>query len=169
MRSFAIAAATLVTAGLFTGPVFAASLNDDMEVSLTVEASCTISAAALDFGSVSTLTTGASDIHATADISVTCTSEAPYAIALDLGDNALSTQRRLHNSGATANAYLNYGLYSENTYTTNWGSTLGTDTVADDGDATAQIHTVYGAVPSGQSVSLGEYTDTVTATVWYGL
>lgn len=168
MRNLAIAVAAALVAGIFANPVLAQSATDDLDVSLTVDASCTITAGSLDFGNISTLTTGASDIHASSDISVTCTSEAPYEIGLDLGDNALSTQRRLFNTAVTANAYLNYGLYSENTYTTAWGATLGTDTVQGEGNGSAQIHTVYGAIPSGQNVSLGDYADIVTATVWYG-
>lgn len=168
MRNLAIAATALLAAGFATGPALAQSATDDMGVTLTVEASCTISVGTLDFGNISTLTTGGSDIHASTDVTVTCTSEAPYQIGLDLGDNALTSQRRLFNSAATANAYLNYGLFSNNTYATAWGNTLDSNTVSGEGDGTAQAHTVYGSVPSGQNVSLGDYADTVTATVWYG-
>jgi spore coat protein U-like protein len=167
MRNLAIAATALL-ASLVAGPALAQSAPDDMGVTLTVEASCTISVGTLDFGNIATLTTGAGDINASTDISVTCTSEAPYQIGLGLGLNALTTQRRLFNSAATANTHLNYGLFRNNARDLAWGATKGTDTASGTGNGTAQTHTVYGSVPSGQNVSLGDYADTVTATVWYG-
>jgi spore coat protein U-like protein len=66
-----------------------------------------------------------------------------------------------------ASALLSYGLYSNSGYTTNWGQTIGTDTIAGTGNASAQAITVYGQVSSGQYVAPGAYTDTITVTVTY--
>lgn len=164
-----VLALSIVGAACVAPPALAATETDDMEVSLTVTASCTIAVDPLDFGSIGTLTTGASPVDASAAIDVTCTSDADYQVGLDLGGNADDDQRRLRNTGAT-NEYLNYGLFTENaTYTDAWGDTLDTDTVVGTGSSAEQTLTVYGRIPAGQAVSLGAYTDSVTATIWYGL
>jgi spore coat protein U-like protein len=50
---------------------------------------------------------------------------------------------------------------------TNWGNTVGTDTVAGTGNGAAQALTVYGQIAAGLYVTPGSYTDTITATVTY--
>jgi spore coat protein U-like protein len=66
-----------------------------------------------------------------------------------------------------ASALLNYAMFSNSTRTTNWGQTVGTDTVTGTGNGAAQALTVYGQVTAGQFVAPGAYTDTITATVTY--
>jgi spore coat protein U-like protein len=66
-----------------------------------------------------------------------------------------------------SSALLGYKLFSNSGYTTNWGNTVGTDTVAGIGTGTAQSLSVYGQLPAGQFVRPGNYTDTVIATVTY--
>jgi spore coat protein U-like protein len=66
-----------------------------------------------------------------------------------------------------SSALLGYKLFSNSGYTTNWGNTVGTDTVAGIGTGTAQSLSVYGQLPAGQFVRPGSYTDTVIATVTY--
>jgi len=164
----AVAVAT-VGLVLLASPAFAQNATDNMEVSLTIAPSCTIEVVPLDFGTLGTLNAVGSPIQDTATITVTCTSDAAYAVGLGLGSNALTTQRRLFNAAAGADhPYVNYDLYSENTYTTAWGTTEPTDTLAGTGSGSGQDLTVYGAIPAGQAVSVGSYSDTVTATVWYG-
>jgi spore coat protein U-like protein len=64
-------------------------------------------------------------------------------------------------------ALLNYSLFSNSGMTTNWGNTVGTDTVPGAGTGTVQAITVYGQVAAGQYLAPGAYTDTITATVTY--
>ncbi len=63
-------------------------------------------------------------------------------------------------------------LFTDAARTTNWGQTIGTDTVTGTGAgfavANAVALNVYGRVPdtvANQSVPAGNYTDTVTVTV----
>jgi spore coat protein U-like protein len=66
-----------------------------------------------------------------------------------------------------APALLSYSLFSNSVHTTNWGNTVGTDTVAGTGTGSVQSLTVYGQVPAGQFTKPGSYADTITATVTY--
>jgi len=62
---------------------------------------------------------------------------------------------------------LKYALYSNSARTTNWGNTVGTDTVSWTGTGSTQSLTVYGQIPGGQSPKPGSYLDTITATITY--
>lgn len=69
---------------------------------------------------------------------------------------------------STRNAAGCFRLFFSNSgRTTNWGNTVGTDTVAGTGSGVAQTLTVYGQIPASQFVRSGSYTDTVVATVTY--
>jgi len=66
-----------------------------------------------------------------------------------------------------SSSHLAYKLFSNSGHTTNWGNTVGTDTVAGTGTGAAQSLTVYGQITAAQFVRPGSYTDTVTATITY--
>jgi spore coat protein U-like protein len=130
-------------------------------VTATVSAACEISATALAFGTYS----GAVN-NSTSTISVTCTNTTTYNVGLNAGTTTGSTVTARKMAGPSS-ATLNYAMYSNSGRTTNWGNTVGTDTVAGTGDGTAQNLTVYGQIPAGQSVALGSFTDTIIATITY--
>jgi spore coat protein U-like protein len=130
-------------------------------VSATVQATCLISATAMSFGTY----TGVAD-NATSTVSVTCTNTTTYNISLNPGTASGATVTARKMTGP-ASALLNYTLYSNSTRTTNWGQTVGTDTVAGTGNGTSQALTVYGTIPASQYVTPGSYADTITATVTY--
>ncbi|KPN21443.1 hypothetical protein AO715_13095 [Xanthomonas sp. Mitacek01] len=132
--------------------------------SAPVASRCTISTATdLDFGAVPGLITGNRDQVSAVNFS--CTGRTPWNVGLDNGLNASGTIRRLR-LGGTAN-YVRYELYRDAGRTARWGTTTGSDTAAGTGTGAAQSVTVYGRVPSGQTVPAGSYTDTVTVTVTY--
>ena len=56
------------------------------------------------------------------------------------------TARKL--KGGPSNELINYAIYSNSGRTTNWGNTVGTDTVAGTGNGSAQTLQVYGRVPA---------------------
>jgi spore coat protein U-like protein len=105
-------------------------------------------------------------IGSTSTISVTCTKASTYDVGLNAGlaTGATVTTRKMT---GPASALLSYKLFSNSGYTTNWGNTVGTDTVAGTGSGSAQSLTVYGQIPAGQSAAPGSYTDTITATITY--
>jgi|SRR5271165_1854374 len=96
---------------------------------------------------------------------VQCTNTTPYNIGLDAGTatGATVTTRKMTNGAAT----VSYLLYSGSGRTTNWGNTIGTDTVAATGSGTGQSYTVYGRVPAQSTPAPAAYAETITVTVTY--
>ena len=130
-------------------------------VSASVTATCLISATTLNFGTYAFV---ADPVSST--ISVTCTNATTYNVGLSAGTatGATVTTRKMTGPGG---ALLGYGLFSDSGHATNWGNTVGTDTVAGTGNGVAQSLTVYGQIPAGQYVTAGSYSDTITATITY--
>jgi spore coat protein U-like protein len=144
----------------FNLPAVAATATATMTVSATVDATCLITATPLAFGAYAGTQT-----DATSTLSVTCSNTTPYNVGLDAGlaTGATVTSRAMTITGAS----LLYSLFQDAGRTTNWGNTVGTDTVAGTGTGSAQTLTVYGRIEAGQFVTPGAYTDTITATVTY--
>ena len=117
----------------------------------------------LNFGSVAGLITSNTD--QTSTIGMTCTGRTPWNVGLNNGQNASGTVRRMR-LGATG-SYVAYELYRNAGRTIRWGNTVNTDTVPGTGTGTAQSLTVYGRVPSPQTVPSGSYSDIITVTVTY--
>ena len=173
MNRYRIAAAILAsTTALFAAPAFAVDTGSDtgtIGVSLTVVEECTLATNAIAFP-----TTGIVDanVETSTTITIECTRHSPFEIGLSAGANAGGTdvdERKLALVGGEAEDTLDYQLYSNAGYSTVWGHTIGEDTVGDD-DATGadQTFTIYARVPTHQNAPAGSYTDTVTATIWYG-
>jgi len=145
------------------GAASAATATGSFNVQVTIAATCTvISATALNFGTQGVLTAA---VNQTSAITVTCTNTTPYNIGLDKGLNGSSVTSRQMKSGAGAN--INYSLYSNAGMTSNWGQTVGTDTVAGTGNGSGQAYTVYGQIPAQTTPAAAAYTDTITVTVTY--
>lgn len=168
MRPTCYAAALLAGAAvLAASPAFAGSTvaTQQIGVGLTIEDQCTITApATLSFGTHGIIL---SDVNGQANMTIECTKQTPYSIALDAGlngANAVNTTRAMK-SGSN---YIDYDLYSGSAGGTLWGDTVGTDTVDSASAAGAdEVITIYGQVPSHQNEPVGTYADTVTATIWY--
>jgi len=105
-------------------------------------------------------------LTSTGTIQVTCSNAVPYNIGLNAGTGAGATVTARKMSGPAADL-LSYGLFQDAAFTTNWGDTIGTDTVAGTGTGAAQSYTVYGQLPGGQFVSPGTYDDTITTTLTF--
>ncbi len=140
----------------------AATTTTTFAVTATVQATCVVSATSMAFGTY----TGVLLASTTSTVSVTCTNTTPYNVGLNAGlaTGATVTARKMT---GPAGALLGYSLFSDSGRTTNWGNTVGTDTVTGTGNGSAQALTVYGQVAAGQYLAPGAYTDTITATVTY--
>jgi spore coat protein U-like protein len=149
---------------LTTARTHAGSATASLSVSASVTNNCTISTAALAFGSYDPIVAHASSpLDGTGTVTIACTKNSTQTIGLGLGGNASGSQRRLNAGGAD---YLNYELYKEAARTNVWGNS-GT-ALLDPGAApskAARSITVYGRVAAGQDVPAGSYTDSVVATV----
>ena len=163
-RILTVAGATALALGAMSGTQAA---TDDIAVTATVVANCSITAAALDLGSYDPVVVNASDpAEASSLLSVTCTSGASATVTLDEGDNATGTSsaadpdRRL----TDGSNFLSYGLFTNTDRDDEWGNTALTG-VPYTGTGTAGSITVYGSIPAGQNVPAGVYADVVTATI----
>jgi spore coat protein U-like protein len=136
--------------------------NQPLNVNLQQTAvGCGISANALSFGTY----TG-TVLNATSTLQVGCSSGTTYNVGLNQGTATGATVTNRSMTG-TGGALLGYKLFSNSGHTTNWGNTVGTDTVPGTGTGVTQSLTVYGQIPAGKPPALGTYTDTITATVTY--
>ena len=130
-------------------------------VSVTVQATCLVSASSMNFGAY----TGTA-LNATSAISVNCTNSTPYNVGLSAGlaPGATVNNRRMVGPGS---ALLSYALSSSSQGIVNWGKTVGADTVAGTGNGTPQALSVHGLISAGQFITTGAYSDTITVTVSY--
>ena len=137
----------------------------DLEVTATVEDSCTVQNSTMNFGTLSVI--NGTNHDATASVSLTCTIGADYTVSLDNGVNAgAGTQRFLSYDDGGAVHNIPYNLYSDSTRSNAWASAgvnpAGTAT------GTAETVTVYGRIPStANNVMAGSYTDTVTVSITF--
>jgi spore coat protein U-like protein len=156
----AFAAAAVLGTGLAGAPAMAAQKSNTFLVSANVAAVCTITTNDLAFGAYDP---SVGNVDASTTVDIVCTPGTTYDVGLDGGGSGSVAARQMASGGSV----LNYGLYQDATRTTNWGDTVGTDTVAGVGGGGIQNITVYGRVPTSQFVTPGVYNDTVTATVTY--
>jgi spore coat protein U-like protein len=143
---------------------FAATVTSTFQAKVVIQGQCqAATAGTLDFGTTGILGT---IIDVTSTVLVTCTNTTPYNVGFDQGLNGSSvTARKM--KGGPSNELISYSIYSDAARTTNWGNTVGTDTVAATGNGLAQTFTAYGRVPVQTTPTPGIYTDTITVTVSY--
>jgi spore coat protein U-like protein len=142
----------------------AATVSSTLGVSLTLAAACVVSTTAVAFGSVGLIPAA---VDQTGTVSVTCTKNSTYTVALDAGASAGATTsvRKMKNGAATE--FVTYGLYRDAARSQNWGNTVGTDTAAGTGSGSATLFTIYGRIPVQSSPTPGAYADSVNVTVAY--
>ena len=160
--------ASLLASGFVAGSsVHAATTNGTIPVSASVATNCSLVTTPIAFGAYDPLS--ATPLDATGTLELTCTTGAVPQVALDAGQNASGTQRRM-TDGAN---FLSYDLFQpvDNTaaavcaYTTPYDATGFTLTAAP--SAAARTFNVCGQLPAGQSVPAGLYSDVVAVTVTF--
>lgn len=165
----ALVAATAAMFGASSS--FADTETENLLVSASVTATCSIETSPVDFGAYDP--TSATDLDGTGTVTVLCTNGTSGYVTLGEGANAdaASTPEapvRQMAGGVGGTDLLGYQLYSDAGRSTVWGNT-GTTGENHVGDGTSTALTVYGRIPAGQNVSAGAdataYTDTVLATV----
>jgi spore coat protein U-like protein len=159
----AVSGMALVAAG-FNATASAATATANLGISATVTNNCTISTAALAFGSYDPVVAHAStNLDGTGTVIVACTKGATATVGLGFGSNASGSTRRLTDGSSN---YLTYELYQDAGHTTVWGNS-GADLYSPGAapSKAARNFTVYGRVASNQDVPAGSFSDTVVATV----
>lgn len=142
----------------------AATATTTFQVTATVLSVCTVAATNLAFGNYDASSGTPND--ATSTVTTTCSNTTNYTVALNAGTGSGATvaTRKMTNGANT----LDYTMYTTSGRTTVWGDgTLSTATQSGTGNGSGQALTVYGRISTGQYVTAGNYSDTVTATVTY--
>lgn len=159
----------VATMGLISAQAFAAQVQTTFQVTATVNAVCNNQAATNIAHGVYDPTSG-TDNDATGTITVRCTKDTPFTIALNVGTGGGSFATRTLASGGDT---LNFNLYREAGRTTIWGDgTGGSNTVAGTGLGLgvpqAVSNTVYSRIPNSQTtVPPGSYSSTIQVTITY--
>lgn len=176
-KKFVIAAGVLAALGsngaLAGGSSSVTVLGSGLNVTATVQASCTVApTVAVLFGTISivpgaTATPGA--------FVVTCDNGTDYAVGLGLGNHHAATRQMASLGGAL----LPYELYTDNTFAVGkifqdvvQGNATGTSapvgTVGATGIGGAQTYGVFAQIPAGTPKPVpGSYTDSVSVTLVY--
>ena len=146
---------------LAVGPAAAATATTTFQVTTNVNAVCSIQATALTFPNYTVV-----QLDGQSQITLVCTNTTQWNVGLDAGTfpGASVTTRAM--TGPTG-FHINYALFTDPARTTNWGNTVGTDTVSGVGNGATEIVNVYGRIPASQTPALGGYADTITATITF--
>ncbi|PNS09557.1 Csu type fimbrial protein [Solilutibacter silvestris] len=135
-------------------------------VTLTVQKACNVSATDMVFGTHDF--TEVPNIDNTSTITVKCTKNTAYTVALGAGTTTGNTDTARKMAGLTGGNTdtVTYALYNDSGRTANWGTAAGT--VAGTGNNGNQLLTVYGRVlPGALNVTPDNYKDVVTVSVAY--
>jgi len=170
MRKIVIVLAGAAGLAAAAGTAVAATTTTTFAVSATVNANCLVAANPLNFA---TYTPGSGDLDVNTTLTVRCTKNTAYTVALNAGSTVggAIAQRLMGNGTDT----LQYNLYTSAARSTIWGDgTSSSSTVPGTGAGlgvpNAITHTVYGRLvdsAANQAVSAGSYSDTITVTVTY--
>jgi spore coat protein U-like protein len=161
---YLLVAATLVGAAISYSPsVFAGSTTTILNVSASIQASCSsITTSGLGLGSINQSV----GVQTYGTVNVICGGGTPYLITMDSGVNGSGTGAGvLRNMKNSSNEYLPYNLYT-NGYSSIWGNDS-TSGVSGTGNGGNTAHYVYISVPAKPEATNGNYTDTVTITLTY--
>ena len=160
----ALATVVAVTGAIFGADSFAAQNTGSFAVTATVDASCIVSGSAMAFGAFDVLS--GSNVDSTSALSATCTNGSAYTVGLSAGTSTgatVTTRKMTHTNGT---ALLNYNLSAASSGGANWGLVGGAGVASGTGNGVAQSITVYGRVPTGQTLPIvGAYSDSITATI----
>ena len=144
-------------------PAMANTASANLQVSVTVDAACSISTTPVAFSSYAPLGVNASTPDdSTGTVTVRCSTGTVANIGLDCGITCAVEVRHMK-SGSDL---LSYDLYQNTSRTTKWGNGIvGWLTTPAAPDSNPQVYTVYGRIPAAQFAPPGNYADTVVATV----
>ena len=155
---------------LSSAPAIAGTETSNLTVSATVPSNCQLTTTPLNFGNYDPIVVNASSVldgtNNTA-IAITCTDGTAFTYGVAQGQNPASGSTALNPLRQMANgaARLRYDLYRNSGRTQIWGD-IGTANVRSGvGDGNESFFGLYGRIPAGQNVPVGNYSDTVTVTV----
>lgn len=152
MRKLTLAIAA--GAAAMSAPAYAATTSGTVDVTLNVDNACSLTTAAIDFG---TVTDFAAATNANSLTTLRCTPNAVATVTVSLGNNVNGAQRRLR-SGAN---FVDYNI--TDTANTAWPA-AGLSFTGTGADVSLGLR---GVVPAQTAKPAGAYADQVTITVTY--
>jgi spore coat protein U-like protein len=165
----AIAVAAIASLAVLPTSAPAGSATGTMNVTATVIKNCGFTTGTLAFGNydpvVANATTPLKVTDSTTALSIACTKGTTATISLNNGLNSASCTGNPTCMSDGAGDYLNYSVYTNNTFATVWNST-NTVSYTSTGIGVPALK-VNGEIPAGLSVPAGSYTDTITATATF--
>lgn len=167
MKSMSILKIRLCAAGSFAA-LISSSANADVStttlpVSATILENCTVLATPMVFAPSQV---GTAAVDSTSTITLTCTPNADFDVALNAGANAVSGARNM--KLATGAELLPYEIYQDAAHTQIWGNTAGVNTKLGTAPSGTATMTAFGRIAANRpSVSAGNYSDSVTVTVTF--
>ena len=126
--------------------------------------SCNISTTPMNFGARTSLS---SALTANNQISVTCTTGVKYTVGLSNGSNGGTSPINRFLANPATGQKITYGIYQNAALTQQWGSTVGSNTIAGTATGLTQAYNAYGQIPTQSTPAGGSYTDTVVITLSY--
>jgi spore coat protein U-like protein len=162
----------LLVAALCVGgahALFAATATTTFTVTATVSANCTITASGISFTYDPVSANASTAASATGTVTIACTKGSGPSIGLNAGGHA-GAVAGVTRAMANGTNMLGYELYQPAAAPGNGGvwTDIGGANPLNAGvspSKASRIYTVTGSVPAAQDVAVGNYSDTVTATV----
>lgn len=154
MRTLTLGLAALAVAA--SAPAIAGTTSGSMDVTLNVDNACSLTTAAIDFGTVTDFS-AASTVNSLTTLK--CTPNAVATVRVSLGNSVNGTQRRMTNGGATQ--FIDYNI--QDSTNTAWPS-AGLNFTGTGADVSLGIR---GVVPAQAAKPAGTYSDVVTIDVAY--
>lgn len=161
----------LVVSGLlfggFANAAFAAgTATTNLSVSATVAGTCVLATNPLAFGSYDATTAGVTNGQGT--VTVTCSDGTVATVTLGEGMNPFSPNAAApFRQMAFGTNRLGYFIYKDAAHATVWGNTIATGVTQTFTGVAGTPLTVYGTITAAQNVPVGDYVDTVVATVTF--
>jgi spore coat protein U-like protein len=159
MTGMAVAVAALVAPGQSVRAQGTGSKTANLKVTAEVVANCIVTTTDVAFGRYDPVAANrTTPLDSQGAVIVTCTRGALAAVVLDQGQNGTSGTPQMANGAAR----LRYALYADTGHTlpAKWG-------ISFTGGALPRNLPVYGRIPAGQDVAVGNYQDTVLVTVTF--
>jgi spore coat protein U-like protein len=139
--------------------IAAASFLLVLLVTARAEANCTISTTSVAFGSYDVFSATPRD--ATGTVQIDCAPRENIQVWLSRGSSSVFSPRTLR-SGLNV---LDYNLFRNAARTQVWGDGSAGTSIFSGNNIRSTTQTVYGRVPAAQDAAVGNYTDTIVATV----
>lgn len=162
MKRVILSFTALIYVSLSTQSYAEDTASATIAVSANIQASCSIITTAMQFGSYDPTDTEA--LVATATVTSTCTAGASGDITMGEGINSVGSgsldnpaRRMVDESGDN---HLSYQIYTDSALSAVWGN-MPSSGVSYTGTGTPLITTAYGRVPALQSVSQGNFSDSI--------